>query len=526
MNRNSGVVIAFILLVSILAAGCSLIEGEGGQDAAAENLAGEGSLNSGTIIITQQTVPPGQPGTFQFTGVPSGTISSEAAIVLTDLEPGTYSTTERDPAPDYDVTRVECDDNESGLPSSGDPSSRTAVINLDAGETVRCMFTNTRRGALVIANEIIPDGSGGSFLYTGVPSGTIPSNGTLVVADLSPGTYTSTQADPAPDFDLVRVICDDEDSNLASSGDPSSRSAIFNLDPGEMVTCTFINARRGTLVIANETVPSDAGGNFLYTGVPSGTVASNGTLVVANLQPGTYTSTLADPAPAFELTEVECNDGGSSMVSSGDPVTRSAVFNLDPGETVTCTFTTTAAESLVDGETRLAGGTSPGGGEPAAGTDPGQGRNPFDNPVQDLDLFPLPDELPPDAGSDTVPKAGPWSITHFAGQMNCGVINLAIPASPPESGILEVLDGGQTLIGSGLRDALGATITMTADPEIMGRYAGAFQGEEQGIPITINYFWQVLTDEFMVGYLSSEFTSEGVACQIYRAYEMTYSGTD
>ena len=64
-------------------------------------------------------------------------------------------------------------------------------------------------------------------------------------------------------------------------------------------------------------------------------------IVVTNLPPGTYTSTEADPTPAFDLTDISCSDGGSATPSTGNPATRTATFRLDPGETVTCTFTNT-----------------------------------------------------------------------------------------------------------------------------------------------------------------------------------------
>jgi hypothetical protein len=89
-------------------------------------------------------------------------------------------------------------------------------------------------------------------------------------------------------------------------------------------------------------------------GVPTGTVPANGTLVVADLEPGTYTTTEADPAPRFDPTAVRRDDGGSPNVSRGDPTTRSAIFQLDPGETVRCVFThelvtTTLESDLIPG---------------------------------------------------------------------------------------------------------------------------------------------------------------------------------
>lgn len=516
---------AAVLVAILLASGCSLVEDLAG-DLERTGTSTELAATGGTLIVRSETVPAGQAGSFQFTGVPTGTISSEATLIVADLAPGTYTTTEVNPAPDFDVSRVECDDGDSTTASSGDATTRTAVFNLDPGETITCTFTNTRRGSLVVAGRTIPDGAGGSFQYTGVPSGTIPSNGTLVVSNLTPGTYTTTEVDPAPDFDLAAVECDDVGSATASSGDPSTRTAVFNLDPGELITCTFTNARRGVAVVASRTVPDGANGSFQFTGVPSGTVPGDGTLVVANLTPGTYTTTEVDPAPDFDLTAVECDDGSSNTVSLGDAATRTAIFNIDPGETVTCTFTNSEPTAVVS-PTVVAGGSGSGSstsGDDGSGPTGGRGINPFQDPDDLFDDFPLPADLPPGSGTFNAPKAGPWSVTNFAGQMNCGSMGLPIAASPPETGVLEVLDGGNTLVGTGLQDAQGASITLRADPNINGRYTGTFQGMEQGVPVTINYFWQVVTDEYIVGFLTASVTAEGVSCAVYRSFEMHFSG--
>jgi hypothetical protein len=509
----------FLLLSALsllVLAGCSLLE----QSTAAPTPdvpAPEG----GTLVIAVLTTPANQAGSFQFTGVPTGTIPSGGTLVVADLEPGTYTSTQVDPAPDFDVSAVSCDDGESAVPSSGDASSRTAVFNVEAGETIRCTFTNTQRGSAVISAQTVPEGIGGSFQFTGVPTGTIPANGTLVVANLEPGTYSSTEVDPAPQFDVTAVSCDDGGSSTPSSGDPGSRTAVFNVDAGEMVHCTFTNTRRGAAVIASETIPSGAEGLFQFTGVPSGTIPGNGTLVVADLQPGTYTSTEVDPAPDFEITEVTCNDGASATASSGDAATRTAIFNVDPGETVRCLFTNARPGAEIT-PTLTAGGTT---GEPGTGESPPStgGRNPFADPDDAMVNFPLPDDLPPDAGTYAVPKPGPWSVTNYQGQLDCGVTNLTIPASPPESGTLEVLDGGETVVGTGVQEGQ-ASITLYAHAEITGRYSGSFQGAEQGVPVTIAYYWQVITDEHIVGFLTASVDSQGVTCTVYRSFEMFYTG--
>jgi hypothetical protein len=484
------------------------------------------------LIIRVATEPAGQVHSFTFTGVPTGTITTESTLVVADLEPGTYTTTQIDPAPDFDVTAVRCDDGEDGLASSGDPQTRTAIFNLDADETVTCTFTNTQRGTAVLIAETIPEGTAGQFTFTGVPTGTVPADGTLVVANLAPGTYTSTQVDPAPQFDPVAVTCDDGGSATQSFGDPVTRSAIFQIDPGEMVSCTFTNARRGTVIAAVEVEPESADGAILFTGVPSGTVSAGGVLVASDLQPGTYTTTAFDgasrdsdaEATGLELVDVVCNDGESATVSSGDASTRTAIYNLEAGETVQCLF---SYEDATPDEGAPAGGSvsgdapsSGGGGEAADGTDP------FANPDETLSDFPLPDELPPDAGAYGVPKAGRWTAVNLAGNLDCGAMSLAIPASPPETGVIEVLEDGQTLVGSSLQEHQTAPVTMSADPAVTGRYIGVFDAVEEGVPVEITFVWQVVTDEFIVGYLTGSFSSEGVTCTIYRPYQLTYAGPD
>ena len=300
LNTRGLALTLLLVLLALTVGGCSLVaEPEEGSGAAVEppDAGSSAADETGTLVISAVTVPAGQAGSFTVTGVPSGTITTEGTLVVTDLAPGTYTTTHIDPAPDFDVTAVECDDGDSATPSSGDAQTRTAVLNLDPGETINCTFTNAQRGALVVVSQTEPAGLDGAFTFTGSPTGTIPAEGTLVVANLTPGTYSSTQVDPAPEFDVTAVECDDGGSPTPSSGDASSRTAVFNLDPGEMVTCAFTNTRRGTAVVATQVSPESAEGEFLFTGVPSGTIPANGTLVVTGLPPAPIPLPRQTPSP-------------------------------------------------------------------------------------------------------------------------------------------------------------------------------------------------------------------------------------
>jgi CHRD domain-containing protein/exosortase sorting signal-containing protein/prealbumin domain-containing protein len=96
---------------------------------------------TGTIIITKQTAPAG--GTnfgFTETITPGGfTLDDGNTETFAGVAPGTYTVTEIDPSgAGYTLADVTCDD----ANSTGDTNTRTATIDVAAGETVRCTFRN------------------------------------------------------------------------------------------------------------------------------------------------------------------------------------------------------------------------------------------------------------------------------------------------------------------------------------------------------------------------------------------------
>jgi hypothetical protein len=101
-----------------------------------------------------------------------------------------------------------------------------------------------RAGTIIVEKQTSPNAAPGSFTFSGAVAGTIADNGTIVVSNLAPGTYTSAEADPSPiGFSLASIACDDQSSLTASSGNVQSRTATFRVDPGETVKCTFTNAK-------------------------------------------------------------------------------------------------------------------------------------------------------------------------------------------------------------------------------------------------------------------------------------------
>jgi uncharacterized repeat protein (TIGR01451 family) len=102
---------------------------------------------------------------------------------------------------------------------------------------VTCVFTNTKRGSIVVEKQTLPNGSPGAFTFTGDAAGSIADDGKITVANLVPGTYTSTEA-AAQGYDLTKIECSDSNS----TGNVGTRTATFSLQAGETVTCVFTNA--------------------------------------------------------------------------------------------------------------------------------------------------------------------------------------------------------------------------------------------------------------------------------------------
>lgn len=290
---------------------------------------------------------------------------------------------------------------------------------------------------------------------------------------------------------------------------PKGSAGLFVLIMCHMVLLPVETSAQSGTAAVRVILQSPAAGSFQFTGTPSGSVAAGGTLSAPALAVGRYTTTQS-AAPA-QLVGVACDDEASDTPSVGDMATRSATFQIDAGETVTCTFTYAAPEPRESEDTN-----------PGKDSAPSEGSNPFTSPDDGFDDFPAPDDLPPNAGTFRAPKAGPWNASNHLGEMVCTAF--AAPLKPSqESGTMEVSDDGRTVVGTGFGGDT-KPITMHAVPRIIGRYQGTV-GSQDGIPMTIEFFWQLVTDEWIVGYLTSTVNQSGMTCNMFRTFELRYTGT-
>ena len=102
---------------------------------------------TGTIIIRKATSPTGGTG-FGFTsnvpGVTSFNLNHGQNQTINGVAVGSYTVTENNPS-GYSLTNLVCTDPTTN--STVNVGTRTATINLAAGETVDCTFTNTQTGS-------------------------------------------------------------------------------------------------------------------------------------------------------------------------------------------------------------------------------------------------------------------------------------------------------------------------------------------------------------------------------------------
>jgi cysteine-rich repeat protein len=196
-------------------------------------------------------------------------------------------------------TSEQCDD---GNTNDADACSNSCTLN---------------KGNIIVKKVMV--GGTDSFTFTGDVAGTVNTNNeTITVNDVLPGTYSSTESAKSG-WDLNNITCNDPTSGTASNGNTSTRTATFNVEPNETVTCTFTNSKLPTLTLT-KTVVNDNGGTATLANFQAKINSNNVPWsVTQTLTPGNYTAsetTLATYQPSAWGTD--CNSDGTVSLSYGD----------------------------------------------------------------------------------------------------------------------------------------------------------------------------------------------------------------
>ena len=175
------------------------------------------------LVVTNAIEPDGDPQSFAFTLDPGETFSMGGDSRVFIVGPGAYSLTATAPT-GWEQAAV-CD--------NGDAPN---ALLLEAGDSVTCSFTHRKMGRITVLKQTDPPNTPGTFSFAATYGNFSLSHGQSHDSGyLSPGAIHSVTEAPLPGWAVSSAACvGDDDGN-----DP----AHIVLDPGEVVTCTFINAR-------------------------------------------------------------------------------------------------------------------------------------------------------------------------------------------------------------------------------------------------------------------------------------------
>jgi hypothetical protein len=334
------------------ATGVALIDLQPGEDVVCTY----SNAKNGTITVTKNAIGGAAGDIFAFVGDLAGTIGTGQSL-SGGFADGTYAVSEIVPA-GWDLANIFCTGGtviytggEGANPTpSFAPGDTTANVTITGAEVVACTFTNVKRGSIRVVKNA--QGGDASFDFTGNATFQIVTNGgisenTTAFASVPPGTtYLITETIPAG-WRLTGLAC----SNT-SPVDLATATALVNVAPGENVTCTFTDAREGSITITKRirsglsgaftfTVPTtlDPAGSFTLT--PAARTVSS-SRVFSNVLAGRYTVAESALPAGWSLKGITCTGANSSV----DLAARSATIDLAIGQAVECIYDNVASATV------------------------------------------------------------------------------------------------------------------------------------------------------------------------------------
>lgn len=286
-------------------------------------------------------------GTFTLDDDPDS--ATPPSATASDLAPGAYTVTQAATG-HWTVTDLVCDSGETI-----DLANRTATIELEPSEIVRCTFTD-RSPTITITEDASPIGTGTGFTFSGCQGSGCASftlgderdpnrPRRITAAGLAPGSYTVTQ-DLIPNWTLTGITCDTgEDTS------PQDRQVVITLSATEHTECHFTNVSPS--ITLEENARPDDPHDFGFTtclGDDCGRVVLDNdqdptlprSVRATPLATGTYTIT-QDPSANWPLTSISCHP----FQPTRDLANRRVTISVGPTTAITCEFTNRAATLTV-----------------------------------------------------------------------------------------------------------------------------------------------------------------------------------
>lgn len=216
----------------------------------------------------------------------------------------------------------------------GSDCAADGSITLNEGENRTCTITNDDIAPTLTVNKVLnPANDAGRFNLEidGITAGTganVGDGGSTGAVQVIAGNHIVGES-AVTGTDLAEYV-------IVISGDCSVGGSV-SLQLGDNKTCTITNTKRGHIIINKLSDPSGDSQSFSFDTTGGSYLAFNladGQSNDQELAPGSYSVTEVG-ITGWNLTGLSCTDPDDGTTIIG----ATANIDLDPGETVTCTYT-------------------------------------------------------------------------------------------------------------------------------------------------------------------------------------------
>ena len=209
----------------------------------------------------------------------------------------------------------------------------------DQSRIFTCTFHNEKLGRILVEKMTDPSNAEASFDFA-LTGG--PSNLDQSFSLMDGQSHDSGWVQAGSGYTAAEIVPAGWDQSLASC-DNESPVGNISVDPGETVTCSFVNTKRGAIIIKKLTDPENAAQSFDFTlnGGASNLheefpLTGGDSREFHFVEPGDGYAAAETVPEGWDQTSATCNDGS--------PVNDIAV---QPAEIVTCTFVNTQRGVIV-----------------------------------------------------------------------------------------------------------------------------------------------------------------------------------
>ena len=243
---------------------------------------------------------------------------------------------------DY-VSSIECRD-EDGEGDVVTSASGSGPLDVEVAEDddIVCTITNKRKATVTVIKDARPE-DGTDFAFTATGPGlsgfTLDDDADPALSNTKVFSGLGTFGPGSVSEQVPAGWSNTSASCTGTEGSSEGSTVSFSIDPGDNITCTFVNKKDAKVTIVKDAIPDDEQdfsfsgdfGAFQLDDDGDGTLPSSRTFTVAGDDFGVY-QVSETPAGGWTLTDITCTPEGTDGGNT-------ATLDVDPGDNITCKFT-------------------------------------------------------------------------------------------------------------------------------------------------------------------------------------------